>query len=363
MPFSNLLLLAAILSSPAAAWQTNYEHLGALMGPNLESSPVFYKNHLYIMESQMGTFYDGGSHSFFCIFDMLTGEKLNCPLSSVAHAFCSAMVDSSSPQGETLWVFCSAWDRANKTSCSTPGWGCGACANPAGGCYVGSFRCSSDDLRECGDSWNFTKALPLPGKVTVPNVAVAMVPRTAPHSNASLLPVHQAFMALETSFNLAVNVGSNGDLSANWILLDPQTHAIDDVGNGGLCPFARYNPSDGFYYVGGGGAHVNLARSQTLLSGSWESPTTGPAIAVGCTDRLEDCTPPSPVSQIAQGFYTGYWANGSDHGERVFLDNLTDWNWSVNDADVCDNGTHTHFIYGQCAQTAPKNFTGKGGGL
>jgi hypothetical protein len=33
----------------------------------------------------------------------------------------------------------------------------------------------------------------------------------------------------------------------------------------------------------------------------------------------------------------------------------------VNDADACDNGTHTFFIYGQCAQTAPKNFTGKSG--
>ena len=55
------------------------------------------------------------------------------------------------------------------------------------------------------------------------------------------------------------------------------------------------------------------------------------------------------------------WANGSDHGDRAFLQNLTEWNWSVNDADACDNGTHTFFIYGQCAQTAPKNFTGKSG--
>ena len=64
------------------------------------------------------------------------------------------------------------------------------------------------------------------------------------------------------------------------------------------------------------------------------------------------------------GIYTNYWLNESKPNarhQREFLLNLTEWNWSVNDADVCDNGTHTHFIYGQCAQTKPANWTGKAG--
>ncbi len=336
--------------------------MGALVGSSLESTPLYYRGGLYLMASEMGTFYDGGAHSFFCIKDFLTGETLNCPLSSVGHAFCSAIVDATSlPGTETLWVFCSAWDRANHTSCATPGWGCGACADPAGGCYVASFACREADVRACGDSWNFTKALTLPGRVTVPNVGVGLVPRAAsPAPNATGLPRHQAFMALETSFSAAVNVGKDGDLSANWLLLDPQVYGVNKVGDAGLCPFARYNAEDGYYYVAGGGHHVNIARSASLQQGSWETPAASPAIAVGCTDRAEDCSPTSPVARLSP-YFTGYWANGSDHGDRAFLGNLTEWNWSVNDADATDNGTHTFFIYGQCAQTAPKNFTGKAG--
>jgi hypothetical protein len=90
-------------------------------------------------------------------------------------------------------------------------------------------------------------------------------------------------------------------------------------------------------------------------------PWAGAAIAVGCTDGLEPCAPPAAVARIAEGVYTHYWSNGSDHGDRAFLANLTEWNWSVNDADACDNGTHTFFIYGQCAQTAPRNWTGRAG--
>ena len=93
------------------------------------------------------------------------------------------------------------------------------------------------------------------------------------------------------------------------------------------------------------------------------NPPSGRAIAVGCTDKLEDCSTSSAVARITDSFFTQYWKNGSDYGARAFLSNLTDWNFSVNDADVSDNGTHTFFIYGQCAQTAPSNFTGKASGF
>jgi len=251
--------------------------------------------------------------------------------------------------------------RANH-NCSTPGWGCGACADPAGGCYVGSWSTTDPALQ----AWTFSRALTMPGKYTVPNVGVGLVPPG--QVIAPPLPPHSAFMSLEMDFDtphsgnaVAVNVGVHGDLSTDWIFLDPATFGVEKVGNSGLCPFARFNPDDGHYYVAGGGGDIYLARSPNLTIGSWENPPAGPAIEQGCATRAEDCSPGSPVARIADGFYTGYWAAGDDHNDRDFLGNLTDWNFSVNDADVTFNGTHTLFIYGQCAQTAPKNFTGKSG--
>jgi hypothetical protein len=68
------------------------------------------------------------------------------------------------------------------------------------------------------------------------------------------------------------------------------------------------------------------------------------------------------MARIASGFYTEYWANGRDHGMRVFLQNMSAWNFAANDVDFCDDGNgSTYFIYGTCAQTAPANWTGKAG--
>ena len=178
------------------AWTPNFEHLGAWTGPNLEASPLFFHGRLLLMMSQMGEFYPGGAHSFFCVFEGTTGEALSCPQSSSGHAFCSAIVapadpTTSPPTNETIWVFCSAWDRANSTECEHPGWGCGACADPGGGCYVATFSCAADSVENCGE-WQFTRALTLPGTATVPNVGVGLVPRNTPP--AGDLPQHQAFM-------------------------------------------------------------------------------------------------------------------------------------------------------------------------
>ena len=116
-------------NTTAVVWQPNYEHLGAWVGSSLESSPLFFKGNLYLMASRMGRFpRDGsnGSHSYFCIMDGRTGEEVSCPPTSSGHAFCSSIVDHTGP-AERVWVFCSAWDRANQTSCKDPLWGCGAC--------------------------------------------------------------------------------------------------------------------------------------------------------------------------------------------------------------------------------------------
>ena len=59
------------------------------------------------------------------------------------------------------------------------------------------------------------------------------------------------------------------------------------------------------------------------------------------------------MTTIADGYYTNYWANASDRGGREFLNNLTAWQWSVNDPDLCDHGGHapTYFIYGRVPST------------
>ena len=127
----------------------------------------------------------------------------------------------------------------------------------------------------------------------------------------------------------------------------------------------RFNPIDDYYYALGGGEEVVLTRSRNLSLGSWErGPSTAPRghlkgrgilVATGCVYGNESCAPTADMSRIANGYYTNYWKNQSDHNDRVFLKNLTRWNWSVNDADFCDEGGAgpTRFIYGMSCQTRP----------
>ena len=266
------LTAAATSSSPVAgdaaasaggvppSW-LNFKHEGALVagGGRYESTPMHLGGKLYLMQSMMGQFApDGGAHSYFCVFDGATGEEITCPPSSSGHAACSGIVDRST---DRAYVFCSAWDRANHTSCPTPAkgsfsWGCGACSRP-GECYVGAWW--SDDMR----SWHGpSMAIPPdqvaklrkpaygpghpplhPPKLQLPtNVAAAPVPAWTA-ARIPGVPQHQAFMAFELSYNIAVNVGTDGDLSTNWIVLDPSKFG----GQGIECPAVRYRPKDGYY--------------------------------------------------------------------------------------------------------------------
>lgn len=104
-----------------------------------------------------------------------------------------------------------------------------------------------------------------------------------------------------------------------------------------------------------------IARSANLTAGSWEYAPRG-TVEQGCTRGLEDCGPGTGVARIAPAFYSEYWANGSDHGGRAFLGNMSAWNWAANDVDFCDAGgaAPTTFIYGTSVNdAAPKNWTGK----
>jgi hypothetical protein len=138
-------------------------------------------------------------------------------------------------------------------------------------------------------------------------------------------------------------VGSDGNLGANWVNLNYSVYSLGpygDVCQAGGCPSARY--ANGYFYVMGGG--VMVARSRTLLHGSWERPSVLNPVVWGCTDGWEDCTPGSGVAQIAPGFFTDYWAQGGDHHMREYLGNITEWNWSSSDVDFCDHEGVTYFI-------------------
>ncbi len=199
-------------------FKRNFEPQGAWGDHGQEASPVFLNGKLYMVQSIMGKFpADGsqGGHSGFCVYDARTGSTVSCPDSSSAYAFCSAIVDHTAPP-HTLWVFCSAWDRANHTYCDNSAWGCGACSDAAHGmgtgCYVASW--STQDLK----TWEGPEhAVTLPLNQTVPNVGTSMVTAS---SSIPGLPKHQAFMALENSeYPIAINTGADRDLSKNWQLL------------------------------------------------------------------------------------------------------------------------------------------------
>lgn len=342
-------LLAAPSPSP---WRPNFAHVGALAMDTLESTPFSLNGTLHVMQARMGPFApDGAQHSFFCVYAGATGREVACPPSSSGFAFQSAIVDDAR---NTLWVFGSAWDRAQSSAPGCKPWGCGACAE--GRCNVSVWW--TRDLVAWGGP---APAVQLPRGVTVPNVAVGFRPLGGGPAPPPGVPPHQAFMFLESAVSVAVNVGADGDLSRNWVLLNATEFATGPAGEAGSCPAARFNARDGFYYIMGGGNYVDVARSQTLRRGSWEVTPLGP-VEAGCVRGFEDCAAPA-IARIAPGFYAEYWANGSDRGRRAFLANLSEWNWSVNDVDFCDAGGAgpTTFIYGFCAQTKPANATGSFG--
>ena len=201
-----------------------------------------------------------------------------------------------------------------------------------------------------------------------------------------MLVLVQAFMALENSESghpMAINTGTDRDLSKNWELLQ--------AGRGGNCnspnlpcPTARYNPTDKYYYVFGGGIDITLTRSKDLLV--WERrnmsmmthcisqdiclkyrPPCPPNASSyeQCCIPTPDCSPASGEGQIAPGYWTEYWANRSDcrnsgrpdeSCRRDFLTNMSQWDWGVNDADFCDEGGSgpTRFIYAMSSQGSPK---------
>ena len=147
-------------------------------------------------------------------------------------------------------------------------------------------------------------------------------------------------------YSLAINTGTDGDLSTGWQIL-PFPHISPIT----ACPSIRFDRRTGYYYVLGGGKTISVARSQNLVN--WtaaKQPMAEPAALLG--RAYENRIGP---------YYSGYWDTQSPHSaERLFLNNMTAWNFGVSDADVCcdDDTGPAHIIHLAIAQFAPKNFTG-----
>jgi len=430
MPNMVLLLAAALLPLPSAeAWAQgllahrpphgktddelppypNFRHSGALVTDSansdmLESSPFMLNDQMYMLQSRMGPppwnpranatcnaaapagsaarcgdnccdhalgcWNCTGNTAYFCIYDLLTGAELVCPPSGAGHAFFSAIVDRNE-KPERLWVFGSAWNRANVTAADNNACRLGYANN--GSCYVGSW--STEDLKV----WRGPSKAVTIQRGAVYNVGASVVPRTARAALPPGLPPHQAFMVLEAANSFAVNVGDDRDLSKNWLVLNSSrpgwgNHSTgSDVfperyNNGKLmpwgsrynfgpgCPTARFNADDGFYYVFGGGCDIVLARSKDLSAGSWKAGGGPRMMITGCTNKTEDCAV-NASSGIARlndlGFYSEFWRQPSNRAEGLReLATLGSWDWAANDADFCDRGgkAPTYFIYGSCSQ-------------
>ena len=111
------------------------------------------------------------------------------------------------------------------------------------------------------DDKTLNQAVSLPGNVTVPNVGVSMIPANERGTPPAGVPVHQAFMALESSNALAVNIGNDGDLTRNWVLLNLSSGTF--ASHRRACPTSRYNPIDKYYYVRNHDGNDNQSRILT----------------------------------------------------------------------------------------------------
>ena len=378
------------------------------LAPALLFPDLVQEQALPVVSSQIGA-----AHSFFCVFDGTTGQNVSCPESSSDHFFFSAIVDHTrGEENQTVWVFGSAWNRANRTAAVSPGargpadlpdsaevgvrataerrsrsspvgwgsWGSGPCDDASRGvgpgCHVGAW--SSRDMK----TWQFSKAVTFPVPQTTANPGASIIPISSQPTPAGRLARHQAFMALEGG-PLAINTGKDGDLHQGWELLAPNYTTAPrnpkrpDAGSSGgfglPCPSARYNPLDNYYYVFGGGVDIQLRRSRDLSAHSWSEPVL---MATGCaksggsskynqTDASCTASVGNNMTRIAPGYFTEYWASSRGRKKIPFLGNMSAWDWGTSDADFTDQGGKgpTRFIFVQNWQGKPPGWVGSGGGF
>eukprot|EP00041_Stephanoeca_diplocostata_P024422 m.618327 g.618327 ORF g.618327 m.618327 type:complete len:332 (+) comp22527_c2_seq4:210-1205(+) len=237
---------------PTSGWRPRFTSLGpycynGAKNPNMpsghhdggcgcENTPLRIRDQMYMMESTGHGCDDAfpgynttklGDCSFFRIRDLESGAVIANVSQSLRHSFCSAVADHTR---ETLWVFCAAISR-NQHGADSP---CGT--SPYHGCYVGAWKASFDDLTAWSD---VSKAVNLPDGYGLFNNDVALVSGSTAAAVGAIpgLPKHQAVMIMENREDdphhrwlspFVVNVGTDGDLTRNWQLLNRNSHIILD---------------------------------------------------------------------------------------------------------------------------------------
>ena len=307
-----------------------------------------------------------GDCSYFRVRHMDTGRVLANVSASLGHAFFSATVDYGATPAPRLWVFGPAHARGNKLH---PG-PCDGDGNWTG-CYIGAW--SSTDLVHWSDA---AVAVPLPDHHAAFNMRVTMVASTNPAAAAASLPAHQAAMVIEPrsdyafrngSFRYAVNVGTDGDLSANWQLLPGSAYSESGPGvppqlNLGA-PSMHYDDEEGYYYtIGGGSITAGPVRSRSLAVGSWELSPRAPMAAPAASTAAAGL--PATDAALYRGFYTDVWAleSAADAATMgAFLANLSSWNYGFTDPDFCcsDGAAPSYLLHTVSQQGRPHNATGK----
>ena len=320
-------------------------------GCGCENTQFRWKGELMIMESHgHGCDYvfpwynttEQGDCTYFRIRSMSTGIIIANVSESIDHSFFSAVVDYSRPDGERLWVFGPAHARQNKKH---PG-PCDGSGNITG-CYIGAW--SSTDLVH----WSpVAKALELPDHHAAFNTDVAIVPTSSLGVKLGILPAHQAVMTLLVGRNddtvprnslggFAINVGKDGDLSENWVLL-PSNFSVSGATiphqlNMGA-PSLRFDDEEGYYYkIGGGSITAGPVRSQSLAAGSWEISPRAP-MAIPAAVAAKAGLRPQDSALHREGFFTKVWEKADTKSlalAEAWIANVSAWNWGVTDPDLC----------------------------
>lgn len=201
--------------------------------------------------------------------------------------------------------------------------------------------------------WSATaKTVVLPDGVGMANNAVTMVsgPKAADVAKRAGLPLFQAVMILETDRGsiprnefpeFAINTGSDGDLTRNWIVLNGSKYRIDKLQDGegtGDAPSLRYDPEQGYLYSLGGGWITNgPARSNSLRIGSWEASPLMPMAVPAAIANKAGVPAIDKIAGINTSIYRNIWANGVPDAAKAFMANISDWNFGVTDPDICCN--------------------------
>ena len=323
-------------------------------GCGCENTLLRLDGQLYLMESHSHGMDDvfppdvynsstQGDNSFFRLRNFKTGIIIANVSQSIGHSFCAAAADHERRQ---LWVFCGANARGNKLN---PG-PCGT--TPRRGCYVGAWNASFDDLT----SWSPTrKALVLPDGTSLFNNDVALVRGAAAAAAAATLagaaPPHQAVMIIEGRADkgvarpgpFAVNTGNDGDLGANWKILDQSKYNFGlpkgAAGEGtGDAPALRYDAEQGYYYsVGGGWITNGPVRSKTLAIGTWAVSPLAPMAVPDARVAAAGLPASDEVKGINTDYFTAVWGDkgGLNPTNRAYAKNLSKWAWGATDPDLC----------------------------